>query len=340
MAILIDPPAWPAHGTLWSHLVSDADYDELHAFAARLRVPRRGFDLDHYDVPAAVYEQAVALGALPVSAKEVVHRLRGAGLRVRQVDRTAVTPVRRRQYLEGEWAGLGAGLGVAEAGALAASGTIPNPGPGPSSNLNPGPNRDRPATAWSDLGGSLLRRWNEPHRSYHDERHLEDVLFALNHLAVRGERVSPATLLAAWFHDAVYTGSSGSDELDSAQLAVDALSSLGLDPELVSRVGGFIVDTTPAREVLDAPPPLAHLLDADLAIFASSPHRYEQYAAAVRAEYAHVPAAEFAAGRAGILSGYLDRPAIYRTATARQLWEDRARANLTREIATLLHTNG
>ena len=36
MAILIDPPAWPAHGTLWSHLVSDSDYDELHAFAALL----------------------------------------------------------------------------------------------------------------------------------------------------------------------------------------------------------------------------------------------------------------------------------------------------------------
>ena len=30
MAILIDPPRWPAHGRLWSHLISDASLDELH----------------------------------------------------------------------------------------------------------------------------------------------------------------------------------------------------------------------------------------------------------------------------------------------------------------------
>ena len=51
MTILIDDPRWPAHGRLWAHLVSDSDLDELHEFAAANGVPRRGFDLDHYDVP-------------------------------------------------------------------------------------------------------------------------------------------------------------------------------------------------------------------------------------------------------------------------------------------------
>ncbi|MEU0459181.1 DUF4031 domain-containing protein, partial [Streptomyces sp. NPDC006129] len=31
----MDPPTWPGHGRMWSHLVSDVSYDELHAFAAR-----------------------------------------------------------------------------------------------------------------------------------------------------------------------------------------------------------------------------------------------------------------------------------------------------------------
>ena len=31
--ILIDPPAWPAWNRVWSHLVSDESYEELHAFA-------------------------------------------------------------------------------------------------------------------------------------------------------------------------------------------------------------------------------------------------------------------------------------------------------------------
>ena len=47
MAILIDPPLWPAHGTLWSHLITDTALAELHSFAAHLGIPRRAFDLDH-----------------------------------------------------------------------------------------------------------------------------------------------------------------------------------------------------------------------------------------------------------------------------------------------------
>ncbi|TFD25806.1 DUF4031 domain-containing protein [Cryobacterium lyxosi] len=82
MAILIDQPSWLAHGTVWAHLVSDANLDELHAFAAAAGVPRRGFDRDHYDVPEARYADLVAAGALPVSFREMIVRLRSSGLRV------------------------------------------------------------------------------------------------------------------------------------------------------------------------------------------------------------------------------------------------------------------
>lgn len=82
--ILIDPPTWPGHGRLWSHLASDASLAELHAFAAELGVPRRGFDGDHYDVPLERYEAAVALGAVPVRSREIVARLHASGLRVRK----------------------------------------------------------------------------------------------------------------------------------------------------------------------------------------------------------------------------------------------------------------
>ncbi|NUR59585.1 MAG: DUF4031 domain-containing protein [Catenulispora sp.] len=81
VVILIDPPTWPAHGRLWSHLVSDASFAELHAFADRIGLPPRGFERDHYDVPANLYDTAVAAGALPVGSRELVHRLADAGLR-------------------------------------------------------------------------------------------------------------------------------------------------------------------------------------------------------------------------------------------------------------------
>jgi hypothetical protein len=84
MAVLIDPPLWPARGRVWSHLVSDESYEELHAFAARLGVPSRAFERDHYDVPAELYEIAVSMGAEPVGCQELVRRLIAAGLRRRR----------------------------------------------------------------------------------------------------------------------------------------------------------------------------------------------------------------------------------------------------------------
>jgi hypothetical protein len=82
--ILVDPAVWPWRGRKWAHLVSDESYDELHAFAERLGIPKRAFQGDHYDIPAELRDDALALGAEPVSAREVVQRLRASGLRRRK----------------------------------------------------------------------------------------------------------------------------------------------------------------------------------------------------------------------------------------------------------------
>lgn len=89
MGLLIDPPLWPAHGRLWSHLVSDTSVEELHAFARANGVPERAFDLDHYDVPDSAHAALVAAGAEPVGAGDLLRRLRGAGLRVTAAQRRA-----------------------------------------------------------------------------------------------------------------------------------------------------------------------------------------------------------------------------------------------------------
>lgn len=79
--IVIDPPMVERWGRHWSHLASDTSYDELHAFASRHDIPTRGFDRDHYDVPAELYDALVRAGAVPVSSRDLVTRLRHAGLR-------------------------------------------------------------------------------------------------------------------------------------------------------------------------------------------------------------------------------------------------------------------
>ncbi|MEU5536770.1 DUF4031 domain-containing protein [Streptomyces sp. NPDC020362] len=84
MTVYIDPPSWPGHGRMWSHLVSDVSYAELHFFAEELGVPRRAFERDHYDLPSHRYADAVAAGAVEVSSREVVRLLLSSGLRRRK----------------------------------------------------------------------------------------------------------------------------------------------------------------------------------------------------------------------------------------------------------------
>ncbi|HET7325693.1 MAG TPA: DUF4031 domain-containing protein [Nocardioidaceae bacterium] len=79
--IVIDTPIVPRYGRMWAHLASDVSYGELHAFARGVGIPARGFDRDHYDVPAEMYDAMVAAGASPVSSRELVRMLRVAGLR-------------------------------------------------------------------------------------------------------------------------------------------------------------------------------------------------------------------------------------------------------------------
>ena len=82
MAILIDEARWWFRGRRWCHLVSDASLDELHRFAAAHEIPRRGFQGDHYDVPEELRLVLIAGGAQVVPSRELVRRLRDAGLRL------------------------------------------------------------------------------------------------------------------------------------------------------------------------------------------------------------------------------------------------------------------
>ena len=82
MTILVDEPRWWFRGRKWCHLVSDTSIDELHAFADAVGMPRRAFQGDHYDVPEEHRPTVVAAGAVEVESRELVRRLRAAGLRL------------------------------------------------------------------------------------------------------------------------------------------------------------------------------------------------------------------------------------------------------------------
>lgn len=300
MAALIDPPSWPAHGTLFAHLVSDSSLEELHAVATVAGLHPRAFDRDHYDVPAAKVDAAVAAGAKQVSARELVRALGASGLRLNKrtaADRRAAS---RRVALQQFPLRTPEGLMVA---------------------------------------ADLLQRWSEPHRTYHDIEHLLHCLNSLSVLETEslleteGHQAPRTVRLAAWFHDAIHTGAAaapGEDERASAALAEELLPGL-VEFDEVAEVASLVrvtIDHAPAADDING----GLLSDADLSILGSDPDDYRRYLRRVRREYGDVPADEFRKGRRAVVESLLTQDPLYATETGRRLWEGRARTNLAAEL--------
>jgi predicted metal-dependent HD superfamily phosphohydrolase len=183
------------------------------------------------------------------------------------------------------------------------------------------------------VGIRLLGAYAEPHRHYHDTRHLTEVLAHVDHLAPAAHDAN-LVRLAAWFHDVVYDTTRTDNEDASALIALEVLGELGLAAarcDAVARLVRLTATHAPAPGDADG----AVLCDADLAVLGSKPARYDEYAEGVRREYAHLPEAVFAAGRADVLRRLVDRDPLFRTASAQLSWEARARANMGRELERL-----
>ena len=291
MTLYIDPPAWPAHGTLFSHLVSDGSLQELRLFARAAGVPDRAFDLDHYDVPAERYDDLVAAGAVPVDGRRpgpAAGCLRPARLgrraEPRQAD-DAPEPL-------GDAVGPDAGLA-------------------------------------RKAGEELVDRWREPHRVYHSTFHLAGALDAFDVVAVDGnvpERDQWRARLALWFHDAVHDGVARRDEERSAELVAELLGPLtnaGVTTEDIDEIARLVM-VTAAHD--PAPDDVVGGLvsDADLAVLGGSPAVYTRYTHQVRAEYCDVPDPLFRAGRAEVLRTLLSGSPLFRTAPGTTRWQTAA----------------
>lgn len=302
MTIYIDPPVWPAHGTVFSHLISDASLAQLHTFAREADISPRAFDRDHYDVPEHRYQDLVQRGASPVSGGQLVRILAASGLRVTARER----PEKVRKNLLANWQRLGAATaGVDSAG-------------------------------WAEAGGRLLERWSEPHRKYHAPHHLAAVLRAVGIVERAGELsadLRSAVLLAGWYHDAVYAGEAGRDEEESAQLAQQELGAM-LPAHVVDEVGRLIRLTAshqPENDDLAG----AALVDADLEILGRDAQAYRRYMSQVRADYSHVSDTDFSQGRAQVLQRLLGAPRLFHTHVGYVRWEAAARANIEDELVQL-----
>ena len=192
-----------------------------------------------------------------------------------------------------------------------------------------------------DAAELLIDRWSTAGREFHNLAHLTATLQRVDELASAAQ--SPdAVRLAAWYHGAVfaadaadaYAGRGGEQNPASAEVARAELTALGVPPLAANHVASLITTLLrhqPPAGNLDA----SVLVDADLAMLADDPQEFRLYAAAVRAEYAHIPDCDFVAARIAIIDRLLSRDRLY-TTSAGAHWETAARQNLMGERVRLV----
>ncbi len=176
--------------------------------------------------------------------------------------------------------------------------------------------------------------YSEPHRCYHDERHLDSCLAELDSVHDLAERDCRLLRWAILWHDAVYEPGQRDNEQKSAELARFELTRCGVPEQDVAEVERLIRLTEFHRS--DPGDELGRLIvSIDLAILGSDPDRYRQYAADVRTEYAHVRDPLWRTGRALVLQRLLDCDPLYPHPTFRNGLEARARENMKSELSSL-----
>lgn len=176
----------------------------------------------------------------------------------------------------------------------------------------------------------LVAAYKAPGRHYHNLAHVEDCLAALSQVDGLAAHEREILTEAIWWHDAVYEPTRSDNEELSAELAERHVRAD------ISGEVGRLIRLTKTHDVGADDRLGAILISIDLSILGAEPARYDAYAAAIRQEFIHVSDADYRVGRAAVLRRLAARPAIYPDAGFAARYDQRARDNLARELASLI----
>jgi predicted metal-dependent HD superfamily phosphohydrolase len=175
----------------------------------------------------------------------------------------------------------------------------------------------------------LIAAYTAPGRHYHDLAHIEDCLAALARVENLSTQEREILTEAIWWHDVVYDPTRNDNEELSAQFAERHVRAD------ISGEVGRLIRLTKTHDVKADDRLGAIVISIDLSILGAEPARYDAYAAAIRQEFIHVPEPDYRAGRARVLDHFAAREMIYPDATFAARYDQQARTNLARELASL-----
>jgi predicted metal-dependent HD superfamily phosphohydrolase len=174
----------------------------------------------------------------------------------------------------------------------------------------------------------------EPHRYYHDERHLNDCLRQLDDIHDLNERDRRLLHWAILWHDSIYDPHRSDNEERSADLAFRELSECGISASSAAEVAQLIRLTKDHR-VEPGDTLGALLVSIDLSILGSDPGRYSSYVTGIRREYVHVPEEAWRSARAAMLKQLIESDPLYPDTRFQEALEEPARENMKAELKQL-----
>lgn len=182
----------------------------------------------------------------------------------------------------------------------------------------------------NSLWVDLEKTYSKKSRYYHNLTHLEEMVFWF--LKYKQQLQQPNEVLySIFYHDYVYNVTRKDNELKSAEHAIALLKpNHQLNKQLVF---DSIVATQLHQhsENKDS----NWLIDFDLKILSKDWEDYKTYCQQIRKEYNIYPDFLYNPGRKKALAHFLENENIYQTETFRTHFEDKARENIQKEIATL-----
>ena len=178
----------------------------------------------------------------------------------------------------------------------------------------------------------VISLYAEKHRRYHNAIHIDATL---KHFDIVKEQIQKPDLveLSLWFHDVIYQPFSKSNELDSANYAVQFLQNNNVPSGVQRCVFDLIMATI--HDAKTSSDDQAWLVDIDLSILGAKGDVYQKFSKGVRFEYRRVPFFLYKKKRKEVLNGFLQRDYIYFTRFFREKFESQARSNMINEMQSL-----
>jgi pantetheine-phosphate adenylyltransferase len=128
----------------------------------------------------------------------------------------------------------------------------------------------------------VLKLWNAPHRRYHTERHLRDLLEQISAYPNLSQKDQDILMLAALFHDIIYEPRRSDNEERSAQFLLD----VSKHSPHITHVVQLIHDT---KHHVPSSPLSAIFCQMDMSIVHAPYETLLEWEDGIRYEYGHLP---------------------------------------------------